>query len=116
MNGSSMYAQLIRQAIDNREPSEEERTRGEALAELLRCRVRLGVATHADSGWASSAVADQLAYDLALIDFAQFHGIDCDPFEFGQQPQKERVRLETALASRGDFLGDLDVRSLPEQN
>ena len=53
------------------------------------------------------AVADQLAYDIALIEFAQGVGIDFD-LEAFDQPQVERGRLEQALVSRGVSLRSFD--------
>jgi hypothetical protein len=52
-------------------------------------------------------VADQLAYDIALIELAQGVGVDCDLFGF-DQPPRERNRIEQALAARGLRLNDLD--------
>jgi hypothetical protein len=96
----SIYAQLVSQALDGE--ASRGRTAGEAFAELLGCRGRLqqGVASRTVPGWASSAVADQLAYDVALIVFARHHDIECSPVLF-EHPQQERLRLEQGLASRG---------------
>ncbi len=84
--------------------------RGERLADLLRCRSQL--TTNASSNGVAVAVADQLAYDVALIEFAQGLGIEVDARGF-DQPRLERHRLEQALASRGIPLRDLDDQPHP---
>lgn len=47
--------------------------------------------------------ADQLAYDLALMELSRLLGIECEVLRFNQ-PQRERDRLENELASRGIHL------------
>jgi len=105
----SIYAQLVSQALDGE--SLRGRTTGEAFAELVRCRRRFGhgAAARTVPGWASSAVADQVAYDVALILLARRHDIECSPLRF-EHPRQERQRLERGLASRGVRFGDLADR------
>ena len=50
--------------------------------------------------WSSAALANQVAYDLALIDLARCLGLDCDPASF-DQPQRRRIELEGELISHG---------------
>jgi hypothetical protein len=102
-----MYAQLIGEALERVTPGET-RTPGEVLSELIRSRSFLEPSRSTDrsSSWVPEAVAHQLTYDVALVELARGHGIDCDPLAF-DQPQEERSRLETALASRGVQLVEL---------
>jgi hypothetical protein len=95
----SIYAGLISQALDE---VPQGRSPGEALAELLRCRGRLvgDAVRRTGPGWASSALAEQLSYDVALIVLARRHNIECGPQNF-VQPIEERLRLKRALVARG---------------
>ena len=66
--------------------------------------------------WAEVALADQLAYDIALIGLARCLDIEFDLDSFDQR-QLERNRLERALETRGlglDRLIELD--ELTEQS
>jgi hypothetical protein len=101
----SIYAQLVSRALDG--DASRARTAGEAFAELVRCRTRLeeGIVGRTAPGWASAAVADQLAYDVALISLARRHDIECSPLRF-EHPRQERHRLERGLASRGVRFAD----------
>lgn len=108
----SMYTELLGAAFGHT-GSGEETTAGEALAELLRVSGRLGVASELSrtgTGWAPAAVADQLAYDVALLRLSRALGIACEPAAF-DPPEPERARLEEALASRGVPLGELGRRA-----
>ena len=104
----SVYSQLLGSALDQT-GTDQGSTTGDALALLLERRNRLGtnLSSYAVSDWAPDAIADQLAYDVALIEFSQLLGIDVDLTKFGQ-PQRERTRLEQALVSRGIHLDGLD--------
>ena len=107
----SMYTQLLRTAIDERQRSDDRPTTGHALAEVLRCRGRLsGGGGSSSAGWALARVADQLAYDIALIGLAQELHIECHVDGF-DQPEPERARVEDALAARGIQLDDLASRA-----
>jgi len=108
----SIYSQLLSAALDQAEGSDDEPTTGEALAKLLAYRSRLepDVRTRKGSDWAAGALADQLAYDIALIGLARCLEIEFDLNNFDQR-QLERNRLERALEARGlglDRLIELD--------
>jgi len=105
-----MYAQLLGAALYERRRQDPPVARGERLADLLRCRSQL--TTNASSNGVAVAVADQLAYDAALIEFAQGLGIDVEVCGF-DRPSVERRRVEQALASRGIPLYDLDEQPHP---
>src|ERR1035441_9229752 len=96
----AMYTDLLAAALDARPSCDDNPTRGEVLSALRRCREQLSVSSHGRRGWALDAVADQLAYDVALIDLARLLGIDCHVFGF-DQPSRERARLEKELVARG---------------
>jgi hypothetical protein len=109
---STLYVQLLR-AAGGREPAGwRHHSRGGTLGEVLRCRARLGVGAPTPVGSAPAAVADQLAYDLALLRLAGRLGIPVDVRRFAQA-QKERVRLEGELADWGIRLADLDPGADP---
>jgi hypothetical protein len=59
---------------------------------------------HQDRGWSTGAIADQVAYDVALLRCARCLEMDCDPDRFGW-PQDERQRLERMFAARELPLG-----------
>ncbi len=54
---------------------------------------------------APSALATQVAYDLALIRLARSVGLACQPNDFSQ-PETQRHELRRALASRGVHLDE----------
>ncbi len=110
MPSHSMYTKLIGAALEHPEVGEVPSNTGDALAELLRCRRRMTATLPggSQSGWAAAAVADQVAYDVALIRMARQLGIACDLTEF-DPPQHERVRLEQQLELRGIRLDELDT-------
>jgi hypothetical protein len=45
-------------------------------------------------------LADQVAYDVALIELARSVGLPCDPATF-DQPELRRNELDRELAARG---------------
>jgi hypothetical protein len=100
MPPKSLYSDLLDAALRAQGQSEGAPSSGEALAQLVRRRHE--VIWNQPSGQASTtpALADQMAYDMALIGYARSLGIDCDSEDFGS-PQDERRRLERVLASRG---------------
>jgi hypothetical protein len=53
--------------------------------------------------WAANALANQVAYDVALIELARSVGIACDPSTF-DQPELRRSELNRELAARGVHL------------
>lgn len=97
----SVYSQLLGNALDQTHAGQGSTT-GDVLAQLLERRNRLGtdLSLYPGSDWAPDAIADQLAYDVALIELSRCLGIEVDLTKFGQ-PQHERARLEHALVSRG---------------
>ncbi len=105
----SVYAQLLGSALDETH-SGKSSTTGDALAQLLEHRNRLRTKTlsYTGSDWAPDAIADQLAYDVALIELSQRLGIEVDLTRFGQ-PRQERDRLEQALVSRGIHLDEFEA-------
>jgi hypothetical protein len=96
----NMYSQLLGSALDHR--AGDPLSPGEALSHLVLCRSRFAKAAslRTGSGWASVAIADQLAYDVALIALAKGIGIPWDIRNF-DRPEEERTRLEGALRSQG---------------
>ena len=99
----SIYTQLLDSALDE-VTTDNELTPSDALAELVRCRNLLGAGfARTGSNWAPAAVADELAYDIALIGLARSLGVECDVNRF-DRPGHERARLESELAARGIHL------------
>ena len=98
----SMYADILERAFERRPGTGAPPSVNEATWELLRCRRRLA-STHPGNrltGWAASAVANQVAYDVALIELARCLGIACDPATF-DRPALRRNELDRQLAERG---------------
>jgi hypothetical protein len=109
-----MYAQLLAAALTEA-PSDDTATTAEAMAELNRCRNRLGdYASREAANWASGAVADELSYDIALIEIARQFGVRCDVSDF-DNPGRGRARVEQDLESRGIVLGAPDQEAEPCQ-
>jgi hypothetical protein len=102
----SVYAHLLGNALDQAH-SEESSTTGDVLAQLLerRNRLRANMPMYTAPDWAPIAIADQLAYDVTLIELSQRLGIEVDRARFSQ-PQRERARLEQLLVSRGIHLDE----------
>ena len=96
-----MYAQLLDAVLyDESEEAVPTRSAG-PLAELVRLRrVMDKHAGGGDPGWALQAVADQLAYDAALIRLARKRGVRADTGDF-EVPEHGRTRLEQALVDKG---------------
>ena len=94
----SMYTHLLTAAVEQRLPAGEP-TPAEALSTLLHCRDRLR-SWGKEADWTSTALADQVAYDIALIELARCVGIDCglDTFE---QPERRRLELSQELKASG---------------
>jgi hypothetical protein len=108
----SMYAELLTAALATERRSERTASTEELLAELARCRSRLpsGPLPATVAGGVPAAVADHLAYDIALVALCRHLGID---FEVGafDRPLAARDRLERLLAAAGFTPGD-DTPSL----
>jgi hypothetical protein len=102
MSPRSLYSDLLDAALRAQDQSEGAPSGAEALAQLVRRRHEVIWSQRSPSGQASTtpALADQMAYDMALIRYTRSLGIDCDSEGFGS-PQDERRRLERVLASRG---------------
>jgi hypothetical protein len=104
----SIYTELLSHALDQSDRDDDEPTTGEVLAIVLERRSRLSadISSETESGWAPAAVADQLAYDIALIGLARRFGIGVDLSGFAQR-QNERAQLERALETQGIHLNQL---------
>jgi hypothetical protein len=110
-----LYTKLLETALDEVRGSDHLPTSAEALAELLRCRGRLGAGAfpRPGSGGVVGTVTDHLVYDIALIGLARCLGIDCDVHNFGPT-RHERALLEGALAAQGIRLDGLDEQARPK--
>jgi hypothetical protein len=97
-----MYTQLLGAALEARAASDAAAAIESPLAEALRCRRQLAVATSASIGVdrTSAVLAHQVSYDISLMELARSVGIDCEPNEF-DRPEQQRRKLEHALRSRG---------------
>jgi len=98
---SAMYTQLLEAvlAYEDDAPSLP-RSQG-PLADAV--RLRRSLERHlgrTDPGWALQAVADQLAYDAALVRLARHRGltVGLDSFD---RPGRGRTAIETALVGVG---------------
>jgi hypothetical protein len=102
-----MYAYILEAALSERSQPDAVMATGEALTVLFECRQHLdSTATEPGMDWSSTALANQVAYDLALIDLARCAGLDCDPSSF-DQPQHRRIEVERKLLSCGIRLDEL---------
>ncbi len=106
VTGGSVYLELLRVALEDRVRADGVPSARTAMAELIRCRRRTqwNQPGPEEPDWAVVAIADQVAYDIALIRYARCVGVDCELDRFSQ-PAEERRRIETALAARGLVLG-----------
>ena len=107
-----MYTYILEAALRDRSQPDVGMTTEEALAVFLECRLHLESAASSEriADWGSAALANQVAFDLALIDLADSVGVECDPSSF-DQPQRGRIALERELISRGILLDELDRHS-----
>jgi hypothetical protein len=97
----SMYTQLLEAALGARAVSGQTRPVDASVADVFRCRRQLEeVGPDSVVDRVSAALADQVAYDVALIELAGALGIECDPRGF-DQPQQQRHKLEHRLEVRG---------------
>jgi len=101
----AMYAQLLRAVLDDETelppPAQGTAHSAGPLAELIRLRHTMEKhAGHNSRGWALQAVADQLAYDVALVRLGRRRGVpvDIDGFDV---PERGRARLEQAMLDKG---------------
>ena len=98
----SIYSQLLEAAIGSPARLDGSQDEDQLVADLTRCRARLpeGPAPTVPAGGVPDAVADQLAYDLALTALCRHAGVAFDAGEF-DRPAAARARLEEALGERG---------------
>ena len=98
-----MYERLL-EAVLNDETAADTPPTGRAvgpLAELVRLRHTMDKhAERTDPGWALQAVADQLAYDAALVRLARKRGVPVDLDDF-DVPERGRSAIEQALVAKG---------------
>jgi hypothetical protein len=98
---NAMYTELLEAVLGyEADPATQPRSQG-PLADVIRLRHTMDRhATRTDPGWALQAVADQLAYDAALVRLARKRGIPAgtDAFDI---PQRGRAGLEEALVALG---------------
>jgi hypothetical protein len=100
-----MYAQLLQALLsDDTEPPPPVQGTGHPagpLAELIRLRHAMEKhAGHNSQGWALQAVADQLAYDAALVRLGRKRGVPVD-LEVFDVPERGRAQLEQAMIDKG---------------
>ena len=100
-----MYKQLLEAILAYEvDPATQSRSQG-PLADVIRLRQTIErQSARTDPRWALQAVADQLAYDAALVRLARERGISArsDSFDI---PERGRTTLENALIAQGvDFL------------
>jgi len=98
----SMYADILERAYERRPRTAGPPSVRDATRVLLDRRRRLASRHPGNrfTGWAASAVANQVAYDVALIELARCVGIECDPATF-DLPELRRDELERKLAAEG---------------
>ena len=102
----SMYADILHKAFERRPKAVGPPVVSDAVKEVLDRRSRLAVTRSPKraAGWAANALANQVAYDVALIELAQSVGLACDPSTF-DQPELRRNEVDRELAARGVHLG-----------
>ncbi|HEY5110058.1 MAG TPA: hypothetical protein VII96_10670 [Acidimicrobiales bacterium] len=98
---NAMYTQLLEAVLAyEADPATQPRSQG-PLADVIRLRHTMERhAARTDPGWALQAVADQLAYDAALVRLARKRGVavGLDAFDI---PEQGRAALEEALIALG---------------
>ncbi len=104
-----MYAKLLAAALADRPSSEIDEDPGSLLSEVKWRHSLLDSSAHnnAISNSAPVALADELAYDIALIALARSAGIQCDVNGF-DQPVQQRLKLEQEVARQGIKIFDSD--------
>ena len=107
----SMYVNLLSAALGQRPFAEADAEANAgadaeperyAIEEVRRRRAELerGVPPGTDGDAVPLLLAQQVGYDVALMELARAVGIDTGPDRF-EQPQQERARLEQAIGERG---------------
>ena len=112
---TAIYTELLEAVLAyEADPETGPRSQG-PLADGTRLRHTLERhATRTDPGWALQAVADQLAYDAALVRLSRSRGIagGLDGFDI---PTRGRASLEGALIARGvDLPARVEQVTAPE--
>jgi hypothetical protein len=98
---TAIYTQLLEAVLAYEADSEDGPRSQGPLADVIRLRHILDRhATRTDPGWALQAVADQLAYDAALVRLSRKRGI-VGGLEAFDIPEQGRASLEGALIARG---------------
>jgi hypothetical protein len=99
---TSMYSELLTHMLAESERAQPDPSPEQALAHYLRCRrVRAPAGWRAPGPhWVESDLADEVAYDAALIRYARSLGLPCDVQRFGW-PRDERHSTEVLVASDG---------------
>ena len=110
----SMYSQLLELALEARAHSGSRDPAASPLAELLRCRSGLAAAAPpwSDPLTATTALADQVAYDIALIEWARSIGIQIETSDF-DRPEEQRLELERKLEARDNWLLEAESSARP---
>ena len=103
----SMYTDILETAQRQRQRPSSSPTVSDAMTELLDCQGRLGSANALErsTDWTATALANQVAYDVALIELARSIGLTCDPRAF-ERPELCRTELIRELLARGLRLDD----------
>jgi hypothetical protein len=98
----SMYTQLLDTALARRVPVDACPTTRSAVEEVLECRAELDRGGPSDDApdIVPVVLAQQIGYDVALLQLARVVGIVTDPSRF-EQPLKERQRLEHLFRDLG---------------
>jgi hypothetical protein len=105
----SMYTRLLDAALEQR-MSRDDASRDDALDEVRRCGAELEVGLPGgDVDTVSAVLAQQVGYDVALLELAAVVGIDSGPSRF-EQPERERDRLRAALRDLGIRVDAADGR------
>lgn len=96
-----MYTQLLKAVLaQEADPTDQSPSQG-PLADVVWLRDRLEPhAARKEPGWALEALADQLAYDAALVQLARERGMAFGPDAFAI-PARGRATLEQALIASG---------------
>ena len=99
-----MYTQLLKAVLAfEADPTSQFPSR-DPLVDIVRLRDKLEhQAARTEPGWALQAVADQLAYDAALVRLARTRGMSFGPDAFAI-PERGRATLEDALIASGVYL------------
>jgi len=102
----AMYSELLDAALHERCVGASTMTVTDSVSALVHCRTPLESPGLPADGTAT-ALANQFAYDVALIELARCVGLDCDPSTF-DRPERRRTELRRELISRGIRLGKVD--------